>query len=189
MTTQIPIQKHLMRSLPFDQIQSRLATATILSYVNFKEEVIILLQSLSHSTRAYLHNAGGLPGFLQHEPIVKIIIREGLYLDISRYQDCSSLRQQLNQRRKETLDERLQFLKQNYPATAIKILRHLDRHQEAKDYMDLCKKLRGIESNFSQYVHGYFLPWLDQQRAEGKISKSKSTLLIQYGFKQAPKRR
>ena len=35
----------------------------ILSYADFRDHVIPNLQRLSHSTRAYIVNADGLPGF------------------------------------------------------------------------------------------------------------------------------
>ena len=37
---------------------------TILGYLDFKIEIIHILQRLSHSSRAFIWNADGLPGFL-----------------------------------------------------------------------------------------------------------------------------
>ena len=36
----------------------------ILGFVAYRHEVMPLMQTLSHSTRAYIINADGLPGFL-----------------------------------------------------------------------------------------------------------------------------
>ena len=62
--TKVKIQDKLKKSLPFKSIQSRLPTATILAYTGYMREVIILLQRLSHGSRAFIFNAKGLEGFL-----------------------------------------------------------------------------------------------------------------------------
>ena len=38
--------------------------ATVLSYLNYEEEILDQLQKISHGSRAYLVNADGLNGFL-----------------------------------------------------------------------------------------------------------------------------
>ena len=174
MSSQVQIKKNLQKNLPFHQIKSRLATATVLSYVDFKEEVILMVLKLSHQTRAYLHNEGGLQGFLVQEPLVQIIIREGLD-KVQQWQNCRNLRKDLNLRRKLTLEGRIDFLKQNYPAAALMVLQCLDKEIEAEVYMKNCKKAERDVRNYSYYVHGYLLPWLQKQRSEGNLSKGNSS--------------
>ena len=41
--------------------------AVVLSFFGYQEKVVNLFQKLSHSTRAYIWNAEGLPGFLARE--------------------------------------------------------------------------------------------------------------------------
>ena len=36
-----------------------------------------------------------------------------------------------------------------------------------------CKKLENDDNKFSQYIHEYWLPWLDEQRKAGKLIKGK----------------
>ena len=60
----MPIREDLLRVLPFEGIQSRHATAVILSFVGYLHQVPGILQKLSHKTRAYIVNADGLKGFL-----------------------------------------------------------------------------------------------------------------------------
>ena len=64
-----------MHVLPFGKIKSRLPTAVIISFIDFREEMILLMRRLSHKTRAYLFNAGSLRGFLEDEPIRSVITR------------------------------------------------------------------------------------------------------------------
>ena len=45
---------------------------------------------------------------------------------------------------------------------------------ELTRYMEECKKYENSNNNYSTYVHGYFLPWLQQQRDAGNIVESKS---------------
>lgn len=59
----VPIKESLRRGLIFG-LQARPPIGIILGFFGYREKVINLLQILSHSTRAYIINAGGLPGFL-----------------------------------------------------------------------------------------------------------------------------
>lgn len=60
----------MVKGLPFRGIQSRNATAVILSFFGMAENVLVMMRKLSHQTRAYIFNAGGLKGFLVREPII-----------------------------------------------------------------------------------------------------------------------
>ena len=42
------------------------------------------------------------------------------------------------------------------------------------EYMKVCRDFEDIHTEFYLYVYGYFEPWLDQQRAAGKLKKGKS---------------
>ena len=59
----VPIKEELKRNLIFG-IQARPAIGMILSFFGYSYEVFELLQTLSHSTRAFIFNAEGLKGFL-----------------------------------------------------------------------------------------------------------------------------
>ena len=61
--------------MPFRGIESRVAMATIWACVDYKYEVIEILQKLSHSSRAYLWNANALPGFLVIKPDIIGILK------------------------------------------------------------------------------------------------------------------
>ena len=62
-----------LRSMPFENVRSRNAIATILSYMGYRHDVIPMMQEISHSTRAFIWNADGLPGFVREVNFVDIL--------------------------------------------------------------------------------------------------------------------
>ena len=42
-------------------------------------------------------------------------------------------------------------------------------------YMDQCKDYEDSKDKYSHYIHGYLLPWLNEQRKAGKLTKGKTT--------------
>ena len=64
-------------ALPFIKIKSRLATAIILSYHGYREEVIQMLLCLNHISRAYIVNSDLLNGFLVEKGLREAIESPG----------------------------------------------------------------------------------------------------------------
>ena len=62
--SQVPIKPEYCKCFPFVSLQSRAATATILMFTGYDDDLIPLILLLSHIARAYLHNANMLKGFL-----------------------------------------------------------------------------------------------------------------------------
>ena len=61
-----------------------------------------------------------------------------------------------------------------YPCLYIAILEHLQMVKEKQEYMDKCKQYEhGTPEDYGKYVHGYFIPWLNEQRKTGKLKQSK----------------
>ena len=60
----VAIKKQYLKAIPFGKLQSRAPVAIMLSFYGFNFQVQNLMQKLSHKTRAYFVNAGGLKGFL-----------------------------------------------------------------------------------------------------------------------------
>ena len=46
--------------------------------------------------------------------------------------------------------------------------------------MKECKAYEDDKTKFCLYIHGYFIPWIEQQKAEGKIRKCKEYKNIIY---------
>ena len=70
----VNIKDKYKKDLPLNGIRSRLATALVLGYLGYREKVIILMQHISHRTRAYIQNANFLHGFLVKGSIVVSIL-------------------------------------------------------------------------------------------------------------------
>ena len=68
----VPIKKELMKGVVLG-LGSKPAIGTFLSFVGYRHVAIELLQTLSHSTRAYLIKEDGLRGFVQRMDFVKIL--------------------------------------------------------------------------------------------------------------------
>ena len=73
MNVSVAIRNELRKSLPVGSLQSRNVMGIVLSYFCYSEGVISLLQKINHSTRAYIMNAKGLPGFLVKEPSLHLL--------------------------------------------------------------------------------------------------------------------
>ena len=58
-----PIVDELKRGLVLG-LQARLPIGSILSFAGYHHQIMPLMQTLSHSTRAYIINADGLRGFV-----------------------------------------------------------------------------------------------------------------------------
>ena len=48
-------------------------TATLLAYVDYKDEVVMILLKTSHKSRSYIKNAEDLKGFLIEGNIIRIL--------------------------------------------------------------------------------------------------------------------
>ena len=59
-----------------------------------------------------------------------------------------------------SLEERLDFLGLQFPSLLICVLKNRGNEKEIAEYMEDCKKLENDYEKYSQYVHGYWLPWL-----------------------------
>ena len=78
----------MLKSLIFG-LQARLPIAIILSYTGYRHDVILILQKLSHSTRAYIWNADGLEAFIKSFDIIAFLKdseEEGLLEEVTRWQ-------------------------------------------------------------------------------------------------------
>ena len=68
----VPLKEMLMRGLIFG-IKARLPIGLILGFVGYCHQVMPMMQSISHSTRAYIFNSNGLPGFISRFSILKLL--------------------------------------------------------------------------------------------------------------------
>ena len=59
--------------MPFGAMKSRHGVAVMLSFLGSKIKVYELMRTMSHRTRAYIHNANGLKGFLTRGTVLNIL--------------------------------------------------------------------------------------------------------------------
>ena len=61
-----------------------------------------------------------------------------------------------------TFGDRMRYLAQCYPGLYIHVLKSYFENSQAmiEAYMQSCKTFENDPENYSLYVHGYFLPWL-----------------------------
>ena len=68
----VTIKDELKKALIFG-LEARLPIGIILGFVGYRHQVLPLMQSLTHATRAYIVNAGGLQGFLAAFDVMKLL--------------------------------------------------------------------------------------------------------------------
>ena len=66
-----------------------------------------------------------------------------------------------------------------YPCLYIFILEILDKTTEKKKYMKECEQYEyGLSEDYSKFVHGFWIPWIEDQIQEGNIRYRKSSYEI-----------
>ena len=139
------------RKIPFGNLQSRAAVATILSFWGSKHQVSNLMQTLSHFTRIYFVNAKMLKGFLVNYGISTTLKREenrglikenfepkGEPVAFAFHQfEMKDVYTQLETI--QTEEEKLDFLGKRYPSLCVFVLKNLGMKRELHEYMEECK--------------------------------------------------
>jgi hypothetical protein len=113
----VQIKQELKRNLIFG-IQSRPAIGTILSFFGFSHEVFELMQTLSHSTRAFISNAGRLNGFLVKLDICTILhdaYEIGELDQAEKHQSFKLSSLQTELLKKSNTNQALLYLSETYP--------------------------------------------------------------------------
>jgi hypothetical protein len=113
----VQIKWELKRNLIFG-IQSRPAIGMILSFFGFSHEVFELMQTLSHSTRAFIYNAERLNGFLVKLDICQILhdaYESGELKQAIKHQYFNLLCVQTVIFKKRNTNQALNYLSETYP--------------------------------------------------------------------------
>ena len=171
----MPIKEELKKSLVFG-FAARLPIGIILGFVDDRHEVMPLMQTISHGTRAYLVNANGLPGFVSAYDIIrhlKVADMAGQLEHARKWQviDISLVEKSLENL--TSLEQKMDYLSEAYPSLYILILKHFKMPERIESFMAKCKEYEDSPENYSLYIHGFFLVWLDQQRQAGKLTQGK----------------
>ena len=65
------------------------------------------------------------------------------------------------------------FIKRTYPSLTRFMFTYLGKQEKIVQYAMWCKQFKDDPYNYFLYVHGYFFTMLEQERAEGKLTKGK----------------
>ena len=131
------IKEDLQKGLILN-LQSRLAIGVVLGFVGWRHEVIPILQTLSHSTRAYIINANGLTGFLLSIDLMRFLQeadQDGKLESAKKYQVIDF------QRVIEGWDNEEQqkiYLSHNYPSLYRYVITELGSEQSLSQYETYC---------------------------------------------------
>ena len=123
-----PIKDELQKCLIFG-LEARLPIGIILSHCGLSHEVMPLMQTLAHPTRAFIWNANGLRGFLVEQqiiPTLKAADKQDELQAVNKFQevDSSKLKEELCGMRKT---EQMTHLQNHYPSLALFMLNHLNQ--------------------------------------------------------------
>ena len=122
----VAIKEEYLKALPFGKLESRVAIATVLSYFDLSDYVSNSMQAISHRTRAFFVNAGGLNGFIVRYTFrsqLQAVLKVSKLEEVTKLQqfDIKTLYQELNCFK--TATEKKKFVSTSYPVLFEFILR------------------------------------------------------------------
>ena len=85
--------------------------------------------------------------------------------------DLGSIGEELNKYSNQK--EKLEYLSHSYPCLYIFILKELNFTEKLEHYKLKCKGLEEVNHQYSLYVHGFLIPYLEELREGGKLTKGK----------------
>ena len=62
-------------------------------------------------------------------------------------------------------EEQLTYLGDFYPGLYVFVQRSLNHYARIEEYMLKCRKSINDPEKYDYHVYGFFIPWLDEQRA------------------------
>ena len=74
-----------------------------------------------------------------------------------------------------SFEEKVDYLGNEYPCLCIHLLKQRGMQKRLKQYMDKSFDYQYDCKNYSHYVHGFLLPWLEQLREAGHLTQGKSS--------------
>ena len=71
----------------------------------------------------------------------------------------------------QDLSSEMTFLSEYYPCLYIYMLKHLNQEARLAQYMKQNESFENDPLKYSLRIHGYLIPWLDQQRERGNLKE------------------
>ena len=150
------------------------ATAVMLSFYGARHEVCHLLQRLSHTTRAFVVEQKGIPGFVvYHPPTVLEWLKDmqiedmlAANLNLHKINDSDAFVKTLAAMKDNQEVEA--HVKKNHPILLIEFLKASKKDEQL---MEFCKGLRDDYKLYTFYIQHYLLPWFESLRRGGRLKK------------------
>jgi len=170
-----PIKDNLRHNPPFTATLGGLhATAVMTSFYGHRHEVCHLFQRLNHTTRAYVIEQKGMPGFvLYHPPSIlewlKDLRTDGMLdkkLQQLKVDDSDAFLNTLSDLDSNEAQEA--FLKEKYLILFIQSLQAMHRDD---DLMEFCKGLRNDYEHYTYYIEYYLKPWFESLRCQLRLKQ------------------
>ena len=151
-----------LKDIPFEQLKTSQGVAIVLSYVGDSDKVKALMWRLNRKTKEYFIKANHLEGSLVKGAfqILKEAEASGDLQMVTRYQHAEYRTVMGALKKIGDSEKRIEFLSQEYPGLYLYVMKERGMRKEANDYMEQCKLLRDSHEQYSFFVHGYFLPYL-----------------------------
>ena len=70
---------------------------------------------------------------------------------------------------RDLFEDKMSYLELRYPCLSVYVKKKLGMKEDLRRYMENCRKLEKDYEQYSWYLHGYFIPWLEEQRAKGDL--------------------
>ena len=132
---------------------------------------------MNHWLRAFIYQTNGLEGYLVETDVQRILKdaqKSGKLVGISKSQivDFNFLDKQLDSCK--TLHDKISLLRQHYPCIFLFVLKSLNTPGLIQVYTDKYKCLEhGEVEQYSQYIHGYWIPELESRKQSKLYVKGK----------------
>ena len=73
------------------------------------------------------------------------------------------------------------YLEERYPTLCVYVLKQQGRAAALDAYYAKCQACEGAWKHYSMYVHGYWHPHLEEQKAKGCLKQGKKSIAIIFG--------
>ena len=123
----------------------------MLSFVGTKFDVYPLLQTLSHTARAYIFNEKGLKGFLEKGSFTSFVLSH----DRSNTLDTVSGNVKVDVEKLlhgRSVEEQLKFAKRTLPSLYISYMRYIRKDEKIEECMKVFKNYRDDPKYFHLYI-------------------------------------
>jgi len=78
----------------------------------------------------------------------------------------------------QSFEVKIRYLSNKYPCLYVLVMRKRGKDYELEAYMSDCKSYENDWTKFSMYIHGYWIPFLQKEKEEGRLKEGTVTFRI-----------